>query len=176
MPPSVECYLLPPTNDVPNNQLPVILYRDVLPEPRNEETTTNFLTAYGWEKRGTWGHISMRHFHPNTHECYGIFQGNSTLLLGKIKDGEGIQIDVRTGDVIVLPAGTAHSSLESYGDYRYIGVYPKECPKWISESGKQPATSFASMIREVPTPKADPVYGKQGPLVALWNTKLEAKL
>lgn len=51
MPPSVECYLLAPTNDVPNSQLPVILYRDVLPEPRNEETTTKFLTAYGWEKR-----------------------------------------------------------------------------------------------------------------------------
>lgn len=165
---SVECYLLAPTNDVPNSQLPVILYRDVLPEPRNEETTTQFLTAYGWEKRvweiyiiewlycfdqwlietcdakGTWGHISMRHFHPNTHECYGgrtyhqwyiilrtdfiwkgIFHGNSTLLLGKIKDGEGIEVDVRTGDVIVLPAGTAHSSLESCDGYRYIGVYPK---------------------------------------------------
>jgi uncharacterized protein YjlB len=54
----------------------------------------------------------------------GIFQGNSTLLLGKIEDGEGIQVDVRAGDVI-LPAGTAHSSLESYDDYRYIGVYPK---------------------------------------------------
>lgn len=120
--------------------------------------------------------------------------------MGRIKDGEGIQVDVRAGDVIVLPAGTAHSSLESYDDYRYIGVYPKvsnhpvlpqffalasmcklisitkECPKWISESGTQPAASFASMIRAVPTPQADPVYGKQGPLVALWNPKLEAKL
>jgi uncharacterized protein YjlB len=53
MAPSVECYLLLPTNDVPNNKLPVILYRDVLPEPRNEETTTRFLTAYGWDK-GVW--------------------------------------------------------------------------------------------------------------------------
>ncbi|KAL7918494.1 hypothetical protein ACQKWADRAFT_330578 [Trichoderma austrokoningii] len=166
-------------NDAPNSWLPVILYRDVLPQPRNEETTTQFLTACGWEKRlikiairEPGGHISMRHFHPNTHECYGVFQGNSTLLLGKIKDGLGVEVDGRTGDVIVLSAGTAHSSLGSYGDYRYIG----ECLKWISESGKQPAASFAPTIRAVPTPKANPVYGKQGPLVALWNTKLDAIL
>lgn len=55
----------------------------------------------------------------------GIFQGHSTLLLGKIQNGEGIQVDVYAGDVIVLPAGTAHSSLRSSDDYRYIGVYPR---------------------------------------------------
>lgn len=57
----------------------------------------------------------------------GIFQGESTLLLGcgsSDEDG-GIQINVSAGDVIVLPAGTAHCSLQSSQDYRYIGVYPK---------------------------------------------------
>lgn len=74
--------------------------------------------------QGTWGHIDIRHFHPNSHECYGIFRGTSTLLVGQIEAGHGAKIDVAAGDVIVLPAGTAHSSLESSSDYRYIGVYP----------------------------------------------------
>ncbi|KAL6695032.1 hypothetical protein J3F84DRAFT_399904 [Trichoderma pleuroticola] len=106
----------------------------------------------------------------------GIFQGHSTLLLGKIRDGNGIQVDVKTGDVIILPAGTAHSSLRSSDDYRYIGVYPKECPKWTNEMGQRPPASFVQTIGAVATPQADPVYGKQGPLVSLWNAKLEAKL
>lgn len=57
----------------------------------------------------------------------GIFQGSSKLLLGRIKaDLEGaLEVSVATGDVIVLPAGTAHSCLESTSDYRYIGVYPE---------------------------------------------------
>lgn len=57
----------------------------------------------------------------------GIFQGFSTLLLGRIKaDIDGaLEVQVRAGDVLVLPAGTAHSSLQSSSDYRYIGVYPK---------------------------------------------------
>jgi uncharacterized protein YjlB len=46
----------------------------------------------------------------------------------------------------------------------------------MSEKGKRPPDSFVPMIRAVPTPRADPVYGKQGPLALLWNTKLEAKL
>ncbi|KAK4085499.1 uncharacterized protein Triagg1_489 [Trichoderma aggressivum f. europaeum] len=106
----------------------------------------------------------------------GIFQGRSTLLLGKINDGDGVQVDVKTGDVIVLPAGTAHSSLRSSDDYRYIGVYPKECPKWTNEMGKRPPASFAQTIGAVATPQADPVYGKQGPVVSLWNAEPKAKL
>lgn len=78
--------------------------------------------------QGTWGHIDIRHFHPNSHECYGIFRGTSTLLIGQIQAGQGARIDVAAGDVIVLPAGTSHSSLESSSDYRYIGVYPSVSP------------------------------------------------
>jgi uncharacterized protein YjlB len=39
-------------------------------------------------------------------------------------DGTGLKVDVEAGDVVVLPAGTAHSSISSSPDYRYIGVYP----------------------------------------------------
>lgn len=55
----------------------------------------------------------------------GIVSGRSTMLLGKIEDGTGVEVKVQKGDVIVLPAGTAHSSLESAPDYFYIGVYPR---------------------------------------------------
>lgn len=64
---------------------------------------------------------------PTTDILIGIFQGFSKLLLGRIKaDLEGaLEVSVGTGDVLVLPAGTAHFCLESTSDYRYIGVYPE---------------------------------------------------
>ncbi|RKK13783.1 hypothetical protein BFJ66_g16887 [Fusarium oxysporum f. sp. cepae] len=173
---SVECYLVPRTDDAPNSRLPILVYRDVLPQPRTEETATRFLTTHRWEKRGTWGHIAIRHFHPNSHECYGIFQGSSTLLLGKIQKGKGIEVSVKAGDVVVLPAGTAHSSLESSSDYRYIGVYPKGCPKWRNEMGKKSSAVFLDTIDEVDTPEDDPVYGPDGPLPMLWRHTHRAKL
>lgn len=36
-----------------------------------------------------------------------------------------LNIEMKVGDVLVLPAGTGHSSLESSADYKYIGVYPR---------------------------------------------------
>lgn len=88
---AVQCYFLPSTHDAPNSRLPVLHYQNVLPFPRIESIAREFLTTHEWEHRvslsgraelsrapltvllnqGTWGHISIRHFHPNTHECYG---------------------------------------------------------------------------------------------------------
>ncbi|KAF5532791.1 cupin domain-containing protein [Fusarium mexicanum] len=106
----------------------------------------------------------------------GIFQGSSTLLLGKIQKGKGIQVPVKAGDVVVLPAGTAHSSLESSSNYRYIGVYQKGCPKWRNEMGKKSSSVFLDTIDEVDMPEDDPVYGPGGPLTMLWGHAPRAKL
>lgn len=124
-----ETYFLQPNEFCPNSALPVLIYRDCLPLPLSEARAKEFLEQHAWKQGGTWGHIPTRHYHPNTHECYGVFQGESTILVGcgKLDDASvgGREIDVRAGDVIVLPAGTGHCNLQSTNDYRYIGVYPK---------------------------------------------------
>lgn len=57
-----------------------------------------------------------------------VIGGSSTLLLGvgPLEDeGGGHEVLMRTGDVIVTPAGVAHVSKDSHDGYRYVGVYPK---------------------------------------------------
>lgn len=57
-----------------------------------------------------------------------VFQGGSRLVLGRERHDTatgGVEVDVKAGDVIVVPAGVSHRSLSAYGDYRYIGVYPE---------------------------------------------------
>ncbi|RFU26533.1 hypothetical protein B7463_g9797, partial [Scytalidium lignicola] len=102
----------------------------------------------------------------------GIFQGESTLLLGRgqgDQDG-GLEIDVHAGDVIILPAGTAHCCLESTTNYRYVGVYPKGCPRWRNELGKElpDIVKIKEEISSVAMPAQDPVMGDGGPLMHLW--------
>jgi uncharacterized protein YjlB len=205
-----ERHIIPPNKFALNSALPVLIYRDALPLPLSEEKTTTFLESHEWEKRGVWGHIPVRHFHPNSHECYGmsldpvdvlrpgcsrcaagIFRGESTLLLGRGQSDEhgGLEVDVHAGDVIVLPAGTAHCCLQSTQDYRYIGVYPKVhyievnridmadlfqgCPRWRNELGKEPldVDSLRQEITSVAMPAQDPVVGEDGPLMQLWCAK-----
>jgi len=62
----------------------------------------------------------LAHYYPSPQ---GVFRGYSKLLIGRIQDGSGVEVNVKAGDVIVLPAGTAHSSLKSSSDYSYLGVY-----------------------------------------------------
>ncbi|KAJ9615498.1 hypothetical protein H2200_001573 [Cladophialophora chaetospira] len=69
-----ETYYLKPNEHCPNNERPVLIYRDCLPVPLSEEKTTEFLESHAWEKKGVWGHIAYKHFHPNTHECYGTYR------------------------------------------------------------------------------------------------------
>ena len=179
MKPEVHC--LKPNTCSPNSSLPILIYRSVLPSPNTEESTTSLLTSHSWRKDGTWGHIAYRHFHPNVHECYGVFSGHSRLLLGQGENdvNGGLEIDVKTGDVIILPAGTAHVCLKSStsedtdGEYRYIGVYPENGPHWRSEMGRKPLeeTRLDEEVSKVKSPEQDPVYGTEGPLMKLWESK-----
>ncbi|CAK7242762.1 MAG: hypothetical protein STHCBS139747_004261 [Sporothrix thermara] len=138
-----ETYYLKRNQHAPNNAHPVLVYRQCLPLPVSEENTTAFLEAHAWERKGTWGHISVRHFHPNVHECYGVIAGESTMLVGcGIDDAEG------TGQEIELMGG----------------------PMYRAELGKEGAdvTALRQEVDSVPLPAEDPVTGKKGALLRLW--------
>ncbi|KAF7563910.1 hypothetical protein G7046_g217 [Stylonectria norvegica] len=169
-----EIYRFSKTAFVPNNRLPVLVYRDVLPQPHDENKAQEFIEANGWLKGGTWGAIPHHHFHPNTHECYAVFRGSSTLLLGvgPLEDESlGTEVVMKAGDVIILPAGVSHCSKDFEDDYRYIGVYPKGSQKWKNEFCRdqercQPLKEEAEAVQ---VPEWDPIRGYKGPLYALWS-------
>ncbi|WAO85836.1 Cupin type-1 domain-containing protein [Fusarium falciforme] len=181
-----ETHFVKPTTHCPNNVFPVLVYRGVLPEPHDEASTTKLLESHGWTKKGTWGTITAKHFHPNTHECYGVFQGESELIFGAgVGDdaSTGVKCHVKAGDVVVVPAGVAHASVDKEDrtkdkseKYRYIGVYPDGSPKWRNEYGKAPleGRELLDEIGGVPFPSQDPVTGPEGALLKIWTAVREA--
>lgn len=62
-----ETYQLKPNKHAPNSDLPVLVYRQCLPLPLTEDKVEAFFKLHAWERRGIWGHIWQRHFHPNSH-------------------------------------------------------------------------------------------------------------
>lgn len=170
-----EVYTFAPTAHVPNSSLPVLVYRAVLPSDPTADSTRKVIERNRWLQGGVFKHYPAHHFHSLTHECYAVFKGSSRLLLGRgpLDDLEGSQeISLHTGDIIVLPAGVSHCSLQSEADYEYVGLYPEGSPHWDNNYCKaDPAETYqkAAICRSVPIPAYDPIHGKGGPLCQIWS-------
>ncbi|ETS85706.1 hypothetical protein PFICI_03731 [Pestalotiopsis fici W106-1] len=83
----------------------------------------------------------------------------------------GRLVSLAPGDVVVIPAGTAHMNVEMTDDYRFVGVYPVGSPKWKSErcDNRDIMSQLRDEISQVPMPIADPVQGEGGLLITLWS-------
>jgi len=176
--PPERYYIKQSTPHVPNSPhgFPVLIYRSALPTDTTPTSVCEAIEPNNWLKGGVFKHYGAHHFHSVTHECYAVFKGHSTLLLGRgpldPADEDDLVVDLKEGDAIVLPAGVAHCSLESSDDYEYVGLYPKGSPHWdnnFCKAGEDETAQKAANARAVPIPDSDPVFGVGGPLVAIWS-------
>ncbi len=173
---NIQHVLLPASEGWPNNaQLPVLIYRGVMVQEFSDQPTaldagevSRRLRQNGW--RGTWenGVFGYHHFHSNAHEVLVVCEGEATLQLG---GPQGQAFQAQAGDVIVLPAGTAHKNAGSSPDFRVVGAYPAaqedfDLLRGVT-SGDEP--NIRQRIAAVPLPDTDPVYGSEGPLLELWS-------
>jgi uncharacterized protein YjlB len=154
---------------IPNNVLPLVLYRggiDLSGSPDPERLIEKTFTANGWG--GLWrnGIYPYVHYHSMIHEAMGIARGHAKVRFGG-DDGE--TIEVAAGDVVVLPAGTGHQRLTQSRDLVVIGAYPPNGKYNLCRGTKAEHASALASIPSVPHPDTDPVFGADGPLIALWR-------
>lgn len=152
---------------LPNNpKLPVMLYKGALREyPDRAETVFN---SNGWLNSWQNGVFSYHHYHSNTHEVLGVMSGEARLQLG---GDSGQTIEVSAGDVLVLPAGTAHKRLAGTADFRVAGAYPDGADYNTRRATLADKEAALPEIARVPLPGSDPVYGKPGPLRRAWGAE-----
>jgi len=82
---------------------------------------------------------------------------------------DGQEVEVKTGDVAVLPAGTGHKKISSTGDFQIVGAYPGGVSpnKKVGNLDERPYV--LEDIQNTPLPQKDPVYGNEGPLLKEWS-------
>lgn len=160
-----EAIFFEPSEWVPNNRsLPVLVYRSI---PLSGDAAKAFEDRFernGWQ--GTWrnGVFSYQHYHTRAHEVLGIAAGTALLLIG---GPSGREMDVVTGDCLVLPAGTGHRRLDASADFLVIGAYPPRQHADIRTDA--PGEEGLRAIGAVPLPETDPVEGRDGALTELWR-------
>jgi uncharacterized protein YjlB len=157
---------------VPNNPaLPVLVYKaaiDLRGTARPETAIEKVFKANGWG-RDMWrdGIFPFVHYHAMIHEALGIARGSARVQLG----GHcGETLELKAGDIAVLPAGTGHQRLFGSDDFLVVGGYPPEGTYNLCRADNPADRDKALLtIPQVPAPASDPVLGKDGPLVTLWR-------
>jgi uncharacterized protein YjlB len=151
----------------PNSRLPVILYREaVAREKAGPEALEDLFAKNGWPPQWRSQVYTYDHYHSVAHEVLGIAQGHATMQLG---GPEGREFRVEPGDVIVLPAGTAHRRITSSPDFLVVGGYPPGQENWDLNRGlPEERPKVDDNIARVERPRTDPVEGENGSLLDLW--------
>ena len=149
-----------------NPSFPMLIYKAALDvSSYGPEGVERTFAANGWGSMWRNGVYSFHHYHSTAHEALGVYAGSARVQLG---GSNGLVLEIEAGDVLVLPAGTAHKLVSSNG-LALVGSYPPG-PSWDllrGEQGDRPAAD--RNIADVKAPAADPVYGTEGPLTRLWG-------
>jgi uncharacterized protein YjlB len=166
-----EIYNLTDDGTIPNSKYPVIVYHQAFTmegSPAADFLEKRF-AENGWSNAFRWRVYNYHHYHTNTHEVLGVYVGNALLQFGG-PNGEKIQ--VRPGDIIVLPAGTGHISLSHSDDFSVVGAYPngKE-PDLIKITDPRPE-GVTGKVDGVPVPENDPFFGiESAGMVRSWTER-----
>lgn len=147
---------------IPNSRLATLAFRSrgvnpVLDREAIAERFERLFGAYGWRSSWRGGVYDYHHYHSIAHEAFGVLSGWGRLRLG----GEGgSDLDLHTGDALVLPAGTGHCHLESSDDFLLLAAYPED-QRELDLLRADPAEHDAAVARiaRVSRPLCDPLGG-----------------
>lgn len=163
---AMQILMFEPNGWVPNNpRLPVLVYPDAIAIQGGDTAVLieALFSANGWPPQWRYGIYSYHHYHTEGHEVLGVASGQAQLMLGGPDEHV---LEVKAGDVLLLPAGTGHCNLHSSEDFLVIGAYPPGQQADICREAPSPVQ--LTKIDNLPFPDRDPVQGSDGAVARYW--------
>jgi len=153
---------------IPNNPMPLLIYKRAIDVAHADpaQAIEQRFGGNGWGQMWRNGIFDYTHYHATVHEALGVARGHALVLFG---GEQGEAIELKPGDVAVLPAGTGHKRLFATHDFQVVGAYPPGPEMQIMRPTPFNYRRALETIPQVPLPDTDPVAGKDGPLLRLWT-------
>ena len=168
--PQIEHFILEQNGNFPNNTLPVLIYKNAidLTQQKNQEAKTaqQIFEKNDWGNTWENGIYNFHHYHSNTHESLAVAEGNAQVILG---GPDGRKVEIKAGDVIIIPAGVGHKCLSASENFLCVGGYPEGKDYDIKRGEESELPGALKHIHEVPLPATDPVYGKEALILSYWK-------
>jgi len=167
--PDVQPHLIKDDGHFPNNStLSLLVYKRAV-NVTDEETIDELeqlMADNGWSGMWVNGVFPYHHYHSTAHECLIVCDGDARIQFG---GDQGMTLHLKKGDMIILPAGIAHKKLDQSPDFQVLGAYP-DGQNYDMNYGMDSERQYADQnIARVSLPKADPLYGNDGPLMTNWK-------
>jgi uncharacterized protein YjlB len=153
---------------IPNNPMPLLIYKRAVEVARADpaQAIEDLFGGNGWGQMWRNGIFDYAHYHATVHEALGVARGHALVLFG---GEQGEAIELKPGDIAVLPAGTGHKRLFATHDFQVVGAYPPGPTMQITLPTPDNYRRALRTIPHVPLPESDPVYGRDGALLELWK-------
>lgn len=167
VPDSVQALILARNGWVPNNpRLPVLVYPGAIAVGDGDAAALieETFRANGWPPQWRYGIYPYHHYHTEGHEVLGVASGQARLMIG---GQQGHVLEVKAGDVLLLPAGTGHCNLHASENFLVVGAYPPGQQADICREA--PSEAQLAKIATLPFPESDPVQGREGAVVRYWT-------
>jgi uncharacterized protein YjlB len=161
----VETHRFADDGRIPNSPLPLLVYRAALSGADLADAAERLFADHGW--LGAWrdGIFAYHHFHSTSHEVLGIAAGRARVRFG----GEaGETLELRAGDVVVVPAGVGHRLERGSPELLVVGAYPEGRSWDVRRGDPSERAEVMANLAAVPLPAADPVEGAGGALHGAW--------
>ncbi len=168
--PQIRFYIFKPKKNFPNSPLPLLLYTETCMLGKQKKVAAGKLQQifhrHNWKNAWSNGIYNFHHYHSNTHECLGIVAGKAWVIFG---GPAGRRIELKKGDVLIIPAGLAHKCTKASPDFLCVGAYPGGSDYDINLGTKEELKKALPRIKKLPVPSMDPVFGKEGFLKSFWK-------
>ncbi|CAF1254076.1 unnamed protein product [Rotaria sp. Silwood1] len=155
-----------------NNHLSVIVYRQVF--------DSKTVSASKWEQLfkennfgKSWrdGIFSFHHYHSTAHEALGCYGGRAQVRLGGDNEQVRKDIELVSGDCILIPVGVAHKNIGQDNDFAVVGAYDIDGKNYDMNYGKnaEERRKAEENIKQVRIPRMDPIVGENGGIIQHWK-------
>jgi len=162
-----DTFLFSDDGKIPNSRLPLVIYKNAFSERslKGAAWIEEKFESNNWTNSWRNGVFTYHHYHSISHEVLAVYAGSALLHMG----GEnGKKLEVKAGDILIIPAGIGHKKLDSSPDFAVVGAYPNGSNYDIlrGEPGDRPKAQ--QNIAKVALPELDPLYGSHGELLKIW--------